>query len=147
MKKVTDNIKSFFGHLGIYFTVIVMALNFIISLVFPSGDAGITTSMFNWIFLFCIIFALCDFVMKINFIESYIAKIAIHFILVTIDFAVVIAWLSDRTRSAKSIVFATIIFAACFFIVDVVRVIVHSAKHKKTNEKQEYQSLFTNEQK
>ena len=108
---------------------------------------GINTIMSNYILLFCAIFALCDFIMEIKFIESYFAKVAIHFMLVTIDFAVVIAWLSDRTRSAKTIVFAVIIFAVCFAIVDTVRVIVHNVKSKKSNEKQEYTSIFTNEQK
>jgi hypothetical protein len=85
--------------------------------------------------------------MNIKFIESFIAKVAIHFVLVTIDFAVVIAWLSDPTRSSKNIVFAVIVFALCFAIVDVIRIIIHSAKSKKSNEKKEYSSLFTSEQK
>lgn len=146
-QKITANIRSFLGHTGFYFTVIVMVFNTVLSIVFPSGDKVIISSTFNWIFLFSAIFALCDFVMQIKFIESYAAKVAVHFILVTIDFAVVMAWLSDRTRSAKSIVFAVIIFAACFFLVDVIRVIVHYARGKKANEKQEYRSIFSGEHK
>ncbi len=145
--KVISSIRSFLGHTGFYFTLITTIYNVIISIVFPEGNVGINTIMSNYILLFCAIFALCDFIMLIKFIESYAAKIAIHFVLVTIDFAVVIAWLSDRTRTAKNIVFAVIIFALCFAIVDAVRIIVYYAKNKKRNEKQEYTSLFTGEQK
>ena len=145
--KIISYIRSFLGHTGFYFTLITAVCNFIIALVFPTGDMGINTIMSNYILLFCAIFALCDFVMNIKFIESFIAKVAIHFVLVTIDFAVVIAWLSDPTRSSKNIVFAVIVFALCFAIVDVIRIIVYSAKNKKSNEKQEYSSLFTGEQK
>ena len=146
-KQVVSYIRSFLGHTGFYFALIVAVCNIIISIAFPTGDMGINTIMSNYILLFCAIFALCDFIMEIKFIESYFAKVAIHFMLVTIDFAVVIAWLSDRTRSAKTIVFAVIIFAVCFAIVDTVRVIVHNVKSKKSNEKQEYTSIFTNEHK
>ncbi len=146
-KQVVSYIRSFLGHAGFYFALIVTVCNIIISLAFPTGDMGINTIMSNYIMLFCAIFALCDFVMEVKFIESYFAKIAIHFVLVTIDFAVVIAWLSNPARSPKTIVFAVIIFAVCFAIVDAVRVAVYYAKSKKKNENQEYTSLFTGEQK
>ncbi|MBE6654482.1 MAG: DUF3021 domain-containing protein [Ruminococcaceae bacterium] len=146
-KQIASYIRSFLGHAGFYFALIVTVCNIIISIAFPTGDMGINTIMSNYIMLFCAIFALCDFVMEIKFIESYLAKVAIHFVLVTIDFAVVIAWLSSPARSAKTVVFAVLIFAVCFAVVDAVRVIIHYATSKKKNEKQEYTSLFTGEQK
>ena len=145
--KIISYIRSFLGHTGFYFTLITAVCNTVIALAFPTGDMGINTIMSNYILLFCAIFALCDFIMMIKFIESFAAKVAIHYVLVTIDFAVVIAWLSDTSRSAKTIVFAVLIFAVCFAIVDAVRLIVYYAKSKKNNEKQEYTSLFTSEQK
>ncbi len=141
--KVTAYIKSFLGHMGVYFTAIVMALNIVFKMIFPSNDVGINTSMSFYIFLFCVIAALCDFVMNIKFIPSFVARLAIHFVLLTIDFAVVLAWLTDRTRSTKTIIFVVAVFAICLLIVDVVRVIVHSVKNKKNNEAQEYKTMFS----
>lgn len=141
--KVTAYIKSFLGHTGVYFTAVVMALNIVFKMIFPSNDVGINTSMSFYIFLFCVIAALCDLVMNIKFIPSFVAKLAIHFVLLTIDFAVVLAWLTDRTRSTKTIIFVVAVFAICLFIVDVVRVIVYNVKNKKSNEAQEYKTMFS----
>lgn len=142
-KQITAYIKSFFGHMGVYFTAIVMVLNTAFKMIFPSNDVGINTSMSFYIFLFCVIAALCDFIMNIKFIPSFVARLAIHFVLLTIDFAVVLVWLTDRTRSTKTVIFVVAVFAICLFIVDAVRVIVYNVKKRESNAAQEYKTMFS----
>lgn len=141
--KVFSKIKAFLGHTGFYFTFIVMIFNTFISLLYPAGNKLFETKYFWYILTFSAVYALCNFVLDIKFIESYLAKLSIHFILIVLDFAIVIGWLSGAASSQKTMVFVTLAFAFVYFIVEAVRAGVHFALHKKKNEEQTYQSLFS----
>ncbi len=146
-QKIKENIRTFLGRTGFYFTIVTVLINTVLSIAFPSGDKAVLPSTFIWFFLFSAIFSLCDFIFQANFIESYAAKAVIHFVLVTMDFAIVMAWLTDRSRSMKSIVFAVLIFAVFFLAVDIIRAVIHYAVNKKANANKEYSSVFSDEHK
>lgn len=135
--------KSFLGHTGFYFTFIVMMFNAFLTIAYPEGNKVFETKMFWWILLFSAVYALCNFVLDIKFIESYLAKLSVHFILVVLDFAVVIGWLSGAAASEKTTVFVTIAFAFVYIIIEAVRGAFHFALHRKKNEEETYQSLFS----
>ena len=134
--------RSFLGHMGIYFTVIVMFFNIMLASLYPNEERIFNTSMFGFILLFSAIFALCDFIMNVKFIESYLAKLSIHLVLPTIDFAVVLAWLSGAASSPRTAIFAVIFYIVAYVIVAAVRIAVHFGAAKKENEKKDYQKLF-----
>ena len=139
--------KSFLGHMGFYFTFIVMIFNAFITIAYPEGNKVFETKYFWHILLFSAIYALCNFVLDIKFIESYLAKLSVHFILIVLDFAVVIAYLSGAANSPKTTVLVTIFFAFFYFVVEAVRAAIYFSRHKKKNEETEYQSLFSGETK
>jgi hypothetical protein len=142
-EKIFSAVKSFLGHTGFYFTLIVMAFNTLLTVSFPNGSKVFETAMFGWILLFSAVYALSNFVLDIKFIDSYLAKISIHYVLVVLDFAVVMAWLSGAAPSSKNKVFVIIAFAFVYLIVEIVRAVFHNMTHRKNNEKEEYQSLFS----
>lgn len=142
-EKIFAAAKSFLGHTGFYFTLIVMAFNIMLTSAFPDGNKVFETAMFGWILLFSAVYALSNFVLDIKFIDSYLAKLSIHYVLVVLDFAVVMAWLSGAAASSKSKVFVIIAFAFVYLIVEILRAVLTGAKRKETNEKEEYQSLFS----
>ena len=141
--KIFSKIKTFLGHTGFYFTLIVMIFNTFITIAYPNGNNVFETKYFWHILLFSAIYALCNFVLDIKFIESYLAKLSVHFVLVVIDFAVVIAWLSGAATSEKTTLFVSLAFAFFYLIVEAVRAAFHFALNKKKNEEQTYQSLFS----
>lgn len=142
-EKIFSFVKSFLGHAGFYFTLVVMAFNTFLTVNYPEGNKVFETKMFWWILLFSAIYSLCNFVLKIKFIESYIAKLAIHYVLIVLDFSLVMAYCSGAASSSKGMVFVIIAFAFAYLLVEVVRGIIYSAAHKKKNEEKEYQTLFT----
>ena len=113
-----------------------------LSVLYPNEERIFNTSMFGFILLFSAIFALCDFIMNVKFIESYLAKLSIHLVLTTIDFAVVLAWLSGAASSPRTAIFAVIFYIVAYVIVAAVRIAVHFGAAKKENEKKDYQKLF-----
>ena len=141
--KFFGKLKSFLGHTGFYFTLIVMMFNTFITIFYPNGNKIFETKYFGHILLFSAIYALCNFVLDIKFIESYLAKLAVHFVLIVFDFAIVIGWLSGAASSSKTTIFVTLAFAFFFFVVEAVRAIVYFSTHKKKNEEVEYQNLFS----
>ena len=140
--KFFSKFKSFLGHTGFYFTLIVMIFNAFITIAYPEGNKVFATQYFWYILLFAAVYALCNFVLDIKFIESYLAKLAVHFILIILDFAIVIGWLSGAASSPKTVVFVTLAFAFFYLIVEAVRAAFHFALHKQKNEEKEYTSLF-----
>lgn len=141
-QKLLSAFRSFLGHMGIYFTVIVMFFNIMLSVLYPNEERIFNTSMFGFILLFSAIFALCDFIMNVKFIESYLAKLSIHLVLTTMDFAVVLAWLSGAASSPRTAIFAVIFYIVAYVIVAAIRIAVHFGAAKKENEKKDYQKLF-----
>ena len=141
-QKLLSAFRSFLGHMGIYFTVIVMFFNIMLSVLYPNEERIFNTSMFGFILLFSAIFALCDFIMNVKFIESYLAKLSILLVLTTIDFAVVLAWLSGAASSPRTAIFAVIFYIVAYVIVAAIRIAVHFGAAKKENEKKDYQKLF-----
>ena len=141
--KFFGKVKSFLGHMGFYFTLIVMMFNTFISIVYPNGNKIFETKYFGHILLFSAIYALCNFVLDIKFIESYLAKLALHFVLIVFDFAIVIGWLSGAASSGKTTIFVTLAFAFFYLIVEAVRAAVYFSTHKKKNETVEYKNLFS----
>ena len=135
--------KSFLGHTGFYFTLIVMIFNISLTLTFPEGTKVFETKYFWHILLFSAIYALCNFIFDITFIESYLAKLSVHFILIVLDFAVVIAWLSGAASSDRTSIFVTIAFAFVYFIIEAIRAAIYYATHRKKNEEENYQTLFS----
>ena len=135
--------KSFLGHTGFYFTLIVMIFNISLTLAFPEGTKVFETKYFWHILLFSAIYALCNFIFDITFIESYLAKLSVHFILIVLDFAVVIAWLSGAASSDRTSIFVTIAFAFVYFIIEAIRAAIYYATHRKKNEEENYQTLFS----
>ena len=142
-EKIFSFIKAFLGHTGFYFTLVVMVFNIFIAVNYPYGNKVFETKMFGWILLFSAIYALCNFVLDFKFIESYIAKLAIHYVLIVLDFALVMAYGSGASSSSKGMVFVIIAFAFAYLIVEAVRGVIYSVTHKKKNEEEEYSSLFT----
>ena len=143
LTKFFSKVKSFLGHTGFYFTLIVMLFNAFITIAYPAGNKILDTAYFWYILLFSAIYALCNFVLEIKFIESYLAKLCVHFILIVLDFAVVIAWLSGAAASEKTTVLVSIAFAFFYLIVEGVRAAIHYSRNKKKNEKTEYTPLFS----
>jgi hypothetical protein len=141
--KFFAKLKSFLGHTGFYFTLIVMIFNTFITIAYPTGNKVFETKYFWHILLFSAIYALCNFVLDIKFVESYLAKLSVHFILVVLDFGVVIGWLSGAAASQKSSIFVTLAFAFVYLIVEAVRAAVYFSTHKKKNEETEYKNLFS----
>ena len=141
--KIFSKFKSFLGHTGFYFALIVMIFNTFITIAYPNGNKVFETKYFWYILLFSAIYALCNFVLDIRFIESYLAKLSVHFILIVLDFAVVIGHLSGAASSPKTTVFVSLAFAFFYLIVEAVRAAFHYAANKKTNEEKEYTSLFS----
>ena len=141
--KFFAKLKSFLGHTGFYFTLIVMIFNTFITIAYPTGNKVFETKYFWHILLFSAIYALCNFVLDIKFVESYLAKLSVHFILVVLDFGVVIGWLSGAAASQKSSIFVTLAFAFIYHIVEAVRAAVYFSTHKKKNEETEYKNLFS----
>lgn len=141
--KFFSKFKSFLGHTGFYFTLIAMIFNTFITIAYPNGGKVLDTEFFGYILLFSAIYALCNFVLDIKFVESYVAKLAVHFILVVLDFAVVIGWLSGAATSEKTTVFVSLAFAFFYLVVEAVRAAFHFALHKKKNEEETYQNLFS----
>lgn len=141
--KIFSKIKNFLGHTGFYFTLIVMIFNSFITIAYPNGNKVFKTEYFWYILLFSAIYALCNFVLDIKFIESYIAKLSVHFILIVLDFAVVIGYLSGAAESSKTTVFVSLAFAFFYLIVDGVRAAFHYSFHKKKNAEEEYTTLFS----
>ena len=142
-EKIFSAVKAFLGHTVFCFTLIVMALTVSLAITYPDGTKIIDTSTFGWILLFSAGYALCSFVFDINFIDSYLAKLSIHYVLVVLDFAIVMGWLSGVAKTSKQTLFVTIAFAFVYIIVEAVRAGIHFALHKKKNEEQAYQSLFS----
>ena len=141
--KIFSKIKNFLGHTGFYFTLIVMIFNSFITIAYPNGTKVFKTEYFWYILLFSAIYALCNFVLDIKFIESYIAKLSVHFILIVLDFAVVIGYLSGAAESSKTTVFVSLAFAFFYLIVEGVRAAFHYSFHKKKNAEEEYTTLFS----
>ena len=141
--KIFSKIKAFLGHTGFYFTLIVMIFNAFLTFAAPNGNKVFKTEMFWSILLFSAIYALCNFVLDIKFIESYLAKLSVHFILIVLDFGVVIGWLSGAASSQKTTVFVTLAFSFFYLIVEAVRAAFHFSLHKKKNEEETYKSLFS----
>lgn len=135
-------IRSFLGHMGIYFTVIVMFFNIMLAALYPNEEKIFNTKMFLYILLFSAIFALCDFVMNIKFISSYISKLAIHLVITTIDFAVVLVWLSGAAESARNAILIVMVYVVAYLIVAAIRIAVHFKISNKDNEKKEYKKIF-----
>ncbi len=144
-EKIFSFVKTFLGHAGFYFTFTVMAFAVFLTVTYPDGNKIFETKMFWWILLFSALYSLCNFVLKIKFIESYIAKLAIHYVLVVLDFALVMAYGSGAASSPKGMVFVIIAFAFAYLCVEVVRGFIHSAFTKKKNEETEYKTLFTSQ--
>ena len=138
--KIFSKIKSFFGHMGFYFVLIVMTVNAFITIAYPNGGKVFNTDYFWYILLFSAIYALCNFVLEIKFIESYLAKLSVHFILIVADAAISIGCVAE---SSKTTVFVTIAFAFFYLIVEGVRAAFYFATHKKKNETTEYTPLFS----
>lgn len=142
-EKIFSAVKAFLGHTGFCFTFIVMALTISLAVTYPDETKFIDTSTYGWILLFSAGYAICNFVFNIKFIDSYLAKLSIHYVLVVLDFAIVIAWLSGISNGSKQTLFVTIAFAFVYVIVEAVRAGIHFALHKKKNEEETYQSLFS----
>ncbi len=145
--KIFSKFKSFLGHTGFYFTLIVIMFNALLTVAFPNGSKVFDTKYFWSILLFSAIYALCNFVLDIKFIESYLAKLSVHFILIVFDFAIVIGWLSGAASTPKTTVFVSLAFAFFYFIVEIVRAAFYFASRKKKNEETAYQNLFSGESK
>ncbi len=142
-EKIFSFVKSFLGHAGFYFTLVVMVFNTFITVTYPDGNKVFETKMFWWILLFSAIYSLCNFIFKMKFIESYIAKLAIHYVLIVLDFALVMAYGSGAASSPKGMVFVIIAFAFVYLLVEIVRGVFHNIVYKKKNEEKDYQTLFT----
>ncbi len=134
--------RSFLGHTGVYFTVIVMFFNVMLKIMYPEGEKVFNTAMFGAILLFSAIFALCDFIMNVKFIESYAAKLAIHMVLTAVDFVLVLVLMSGAASSAKTAVVAAVLYIVAYIIVAAVKLIIRAVKNKKENENKGYENLF-----
>lgn len=142
-EKIFSFIKKFLGYTGFYFTVVVMAFNAFLTLGDTYGNKVFKTEMFWWILLFSAVYALCNFILDCKFIESYFARIAIHYVLIVLDFALVMAYGSGAASSSKGMVLVIIAFAFAYLVVEAVRGVIYGVTHKKKNEKEEYSTLFT----
>ena len=142
-EKIFSFIKKFLGHTGFYFTLVVVAFNAFLTLGDQYGNKVFKTEMFWWILLFSAVYALCNFILDCKFIESYFARIAIHYVLIVLDFALVMAYGSGAASSSKGMVLVIIAFAFAYLVVEAVRGTVYGITHKKKNEEEEYSTLFT----
>jgi hypothetical protein len=135
--------KKFFGHMGFCFMTIIVLLLTTLVIAFPGGGKVMDTGTYVYLLLFSALHALCVFIFDIKFIESYLAKLSIHYICVVIDFAVTVAWGTGLATGAKQMLFITIVFAFVYLIIEAVRAAFHFATNKKSNEEEEYTSLFS----
>ena len=142
-EKIISVIKNLLGHTGFYFTLIVMFLIVSLKVAFPAGNKVVETNTYGWILLFAAIYAACNFVLKIKFIDSYIAKLSIHYVLIVLDFAIVMAWLSGVASNSKQILFVTIAFAFVYIVIEAIRAAFYFKTHRKSNEEENYQTLFS----
>ncbi len=80
-EKIMRVIRSYIGHLGVYFTLTVLLLNAL-------GGASRTFSpdYFGIAVLFAALLALCDFILDLKMIPSLLARSAIHAVFATLSF-------------------------------------------------------------
>ena len=110
--------------------------------LFSDGIISCTTLLLPLRPFFLAILALCDLVLKIKAITSFIARVAIHFVLSAADFAVVLCRLSGKATSGRAIFALTAVFTLLYLCVFVPRCIYLSRKKKKENEEQRYSPVF-----
>ena len=104
-------IRSYIGHLGVYFTLTVLLLNAL-------GGASRTFSpdYFGIAVLFAALLALCDFILDLKMIPSLLARSAIHAVFATLSFVIAFVLaagiVAGSTAFVASVMFVLIDIAA-----------------------------------
>ena len=108
-EKIVALLRSYVGHLGVYFTVTVLLINTLggKGRMFSPEYLGIAV-------LFAALLALCDFILDIKFTPSLLAKSALHAVFATLSFVIAFALASGIIESSTAFVASTV-----FFLIDV----------------------------
>lgn len=108
-EKIVHYLRSYVGHLGVYFTVTVLLIN-----TFSGKDRMFSPDYFGIAVLFAALLALCDFILDIKFIPSLLAKSALHAVFATLSFVVAFALAAGIIENSTAFVASTV-----FLVIDV----------------------------
>ncbi len=140
MKKLTEILSSYFGHMGFYFLLAELPFA-LIALVTKSATFNL---VLVWsALLFAAMLALCDLVFLVKAIRSYAVKLSIHAVLAVVCFAVAFVAVSGVIESGKSALWSIFLFAIFMILVSGIRGVLHMVLSKKENDTKTYDYLYT----
>jgi len=115
-EKAVAVIRSYVGHLGVYFTLTVLILGALggENRIFSPNHFGIAV-------LFAALLALCDFILTLKFIPSLLAKSALHAVFATLSFVIAFVLASGIVANSTAFVVSTV-----FLLVDAVALTVRA---------------------
>lgn len=140
MKKFVSVLKSYIGHMGAYFMIVMLLFGMISNLL-----AGTTVNLvLIWSAAsFGALVALCDLLFMFPLIRSYVANLVIHGVLTIASFAFSFIWVSGVIERGRTAIFGVLFFSVFYCILAIIRCVYHFVTNKKENEKKEYVSLYT----
>lgn len=142
-KKFCTFIRGLVGRAGAYFMFIFLFFAFFAKAVLKLDSFAYDTEFFGGTLLFSFILALVYLVLDMKIISSLAARIAIHYVLSTADFALVLCYLSGAAQNGKQILILTIFFTVLYALVMTAFYVLRSLFLKHENSGKAYQSQFT----
>ena len=140
MKKFGSVLKSYFGHMGVYF-MIVMIFFAMVSNLLKSSTVNL---VLIWSAAsFGALVALCDLLFMFPLIRSYVANVVIHGVLSIASFAFSFIWVSGVIERGRTGMFGVLFFSVFYVILAIIRCVYHFVTNRKANEKKEYVNLYT----
>ena len=147
MKKALEKIKGLVGRTATYFMFVILLFSTFITLISPSKEIFMIDTAFLWYaLLFSFVLALADIILSIKIISVFALKVVLHYIVALADFILVLCIMTGAAAGSRIIILA-LVFSLIYAIVMTAYCVIRAALAKKENDKKEYASQFTPENK
>lgn len=141
VQKAVSVVRSWLGHAGAYFTITVLLLGGLATLI-SGGESSFNPDYFGVAALFASVLAVCDFTLSWKVISSFGVRVILHGLLATADFVVSFVVVSKAIEGGTGLV-ATIVFVFIYAVIMATRSVYSSVVRRHAVDSSEYDPLFT----
>ena len=144
-KKILTKITNIFKNACVIFTFVVFAF-YIMGAIASNALQTLTLPRMALVFLFSFWFAICNLFLRIKAM-NIILRTALHFVSSTFGFYVIFLLIPGYTKNQSSSFALVIAFIIAYAIITAVYGLIKSALCKKSQQDEEYNSIYNKKQK
>lgn len=143
LKKIYKFSRGIVGKAGAYFMFIFIFFSVFAKAILKLDGFSYDSAFFGGTVLFSFVMAFIDLTLDFKTISSFTARVAIHYVLATADFALVLCYISGAARGGRQILAMTIFFTVVYAVIMTIVCIFRAVCNKRENKEKSYRAQFT----